>query len=449
MQNASPAQLLASLPEAERQAALDALPTETKAALAHHWPFWARPDQLIPAGDWTYWLILAGRGWGKTRTGAETVRQWIKTTDMVNLIGATVDDARDIMIEGESGILAICPDGERPEYRKSERKLIWPNGAISLIFTADEPERLRGKQHKALWADEMAAWRYAEAWDQAKFGLRLGNKPRAVITTTPRPVKNVTDLMNDRACHPTRGTTYDNRANLAATFFEEIVKRYEGTRLGRQELNAEILLDVPGALWSRETIKHLPLSAVPELKRVVVAVDPPASSNENSNECGIVAAGMAGNEDAYVLADRSGVMAPRDWATAAIKLFHEVQADVIVCEVNQGGDMVAEVIRSVNPSVPVKSVRATRGKYLRAEPIASLYARGTVYHTELFEALEDQMCTFTSDFDRGKNGSPDRLDALVWGLTELFPSLTVVEKKPAVPKLPQRGPAGARSWMAR
>ncbi len=398
--------MLALLPEAERQAAIDALPAETKAALAFHWPFWARQNQLEPEGQWTYWLILAGRGFGKTRTGAETVRKWVRTCDMVNLIGATVDDARDIMIEGESGILAICPDGERPDYRKSERKLIWPNGAVSLVFTADEPERLRGKQHKKLWADEMAAWRYQEAWDQAKFGLRLGDRPQAVITTTPRPVRNLVDLLNDRATVSTRGTTYENRSNLAPTFFQEIVKRYEGTRLGRQELNAELLLDVPGALWTREMIRHMPIKSIPPLNRIVVAIDPPATSQENSNECGIVAAGMAGTDSAYVLADRSAVMSPREWAVAAVNLYREMGADLIVAEVNQGGEMVEAVIRSVDPMVPFKAVRASRGKYIRAEPVSALYARGVVSHCEQFEALEDQMCTFTPDFDRNQNGSP-------------------------------------------
>lgn len=418
--------MLASLPERERQKAIDQLDPETRAYLAYYWRFWARPEQLQPEGDWTYWLILAGRGWGKTRTGAETVREWVKTCDMVNLIGATVDDARDIMIEGESGILAICPDDERPEYRKSERKLIWPNGATSLIFTADEPERLRGKQHKALWADEMAAWRYQEAWDQAKFGLRLGDRPRAVVTTTPRPVRNVTDLIKDRATFVTRGTTYDNRANLAPTFFAEIVKRYEGTRLGRQELNAELLLDVPGALWTRESIQHLPRTAAPLMQRIVVAIDPPATSQDNSNECGIVVCALGEDQQGYVLADRSGVMSPREWAVAAVTAYREFDADLIVAEVNQGGEMVENTVRSVAPNVSYKGVRASRGKYVRAEPISALYARGIVYHCGQFEAMEDQMCTFTPDFDRKINGSPDRLDALVWGMTELFPSFVAV-----------------------
>lgn len=424
MQNVSPAQFLASLPEAERAKALGQLPVETRADLAYHWPFWGRPDQIVPEGHWTYWLIMAGRGWGKTRTGAETVRQWVRSIDMVNLIGATVDDARDIMIEGESGILAICPDDERPEYKKSERKLVWPNGATSLIFTADEPERLRGKQHKALWADEMAAWRYQEAWDQAKFGLRLGDRPRAVITTTPRPVKNVTDLINDRATKVTRGTTYDNRANLAESFFAEIVKRYEGTRLGRQELNAELLLDVPGALWTRQMIHHMPKQSIPPLRRIVVAIDPPASSTDRSNECGLIAVGQGDDDNAYVLADRSAVMSPAEWAREAVLLYRELEADTIVAEVNQGGEMVEAVIRSEDPNVPYRAVRAARGKYIRAEPISALYARGVVYHTDQFEALEDQMCTFTPDFDRSRDGSPDRLDALVWAMTDLFPSLT-------------------------
>lgn len=414
--------MLASLPERERQKTIDGLSVEAQAELAHHWPFWARPEQLVPQGDWTYWLILAGRGWGKTRTGAETVREWVKSIDMVNLIGATVDDARDIMIEGESGILAVCPDDERPEYKKSERKLVWPNGATSLIFTADEPERLRGKQHKAIWADEMAAWRYQEAWDQAKFGLRLGDKPRAVVTTTPRPVRNVVELVNDNATFITRGTTYDNRLNLAPSFFEAIVKRYEGTRLGRQELQAELLLDVPGALWTRESIQHLPRSNAPLFERIVVGIDPAISSQDNSNETGIVVAGRGNDGNGYIIADRSGIMTPREWATAAVTAAREFQADCIVAEVNQGGDMVTQTIRSVDPNAHVKAVRASRGKYIRAEPISALYARGIVYHLGQFEALEDQMCTFTPDFDRSKEGSPDRLDAAVWAMTELFPS---------------------------
>jgi phage terminase large subunit-like protein len=419
----SPAHLLSQLDPDQRKAILDQFQLDDLATLAHYWEFWARPSQMMPEGDWTYWLILAGRGFGKTRTGAETVRQWARDCDLVNLIGATADDIRDIMVEGESGVLAVCPSDERPRYVKSERKLEWPNGSVSLLFSAQEPDRLRGKQHKKIWADEMASWPYAEAWDQAKFGLRLGERPQAIITTTPRPVKHITDLMNDQHCVTTRGTSYDNRENLAPTFFDEIVNRYQGTRLGRQELMAEILTDVPGALWSRDMISHLPRSSLPMLSRIVVAIDPPASSHENSNECGIVACGQEGDKAAYVLADRSGIMKPSEWAQRAVHLYKELQADCIVAEVNQGGEMVTEVLRAVDHTIHVKPVRASRGKYLRAEPIAALYARGLVQHSEFFEQLEDQMCNYTVDLDRKESGSPDRLDALVWAMTELFPSI--------------------------
>ncbi len=442
MQHVSPAQLLASLPEAQRNKHLASLSDAVKSQLLTDWGFWARPNQHIPKGDWSYWLIMAGRGFGKTRTGAETVRQWVKSVDMVNLIGATVDDARDIMIEGESGIMSICPEDERPDYKKSERKMIWPNGAVSLIFTADEPDRLRGKQHKALWADEMAAWRYQESWDQAKFGLRLGAVPRAVVTTTPRPVKNVVDLVNDSATIITRGTTYDNKDNLAPSFFNQIINKYEGTRLGRQELNAELLLDVPGALWNREIIQHIPRASMPPLKRVVVAIDPPCSSEEHSNECGIVSVGIGEDDYAYVLADKSAILSPGDWAKRALNIYREYEADCIVAEVNQGGEMVSAIIKSIDPNAPVKSVRASRGKYIRAEPISAIYEQGRVYHIEQFEALEDQMCTFTADSSRN-NGSPDRLDALVWAMTEIFPGMV-----DGSPEIDFNAGMGGGSWMS-
>jgi phage terminase large subunit-like protein len=240
--------LFRTLPQAEQIRRINDLTDEQAQALLYDWSWHGRPNRFSPAGNWTYWLILAGRGFGKTRTGAEKVREWVKKYPLVNLIGATADDARDIMIEGESGILAVCPKDERPTYLPSKRRLEWPNEARSLIFTADEPERLRGKQHMKLWGDEFAAWRYPEAWDQANFGLRLGDNPQAVITTTPKPTKQVKDLARDPLTVITTGTTYDNKTNLAPTFLQRIVKKYEGTRLGRQELNAEILEDNPGAL---------------------------------------------------------------------------------------------------------------------------------------------------------------------------------------------------------
>ncbi len=394
--------------------------TEEEAnALLYDWEFWARPEQLLPTDDWYIWLIMAGRGWGKTRTGAEAVRKWVKDYPLVNLIGATVDDARDIMIEGESGLLNICPDNERPDYKKNDRKLIWPNGAKSLIFTADEPERLRGKQHMALWADELASWRYVEeAWGHAMLGLRLGDKPLAVITTTPKPIKEIKELLKDPRVHVTRGTTYDNRANLAKDFYSKIITRYEGTRMGRQELNAEILDDNPDALWQRSKIDALRVREHPSLYTVVVAVDPEAANNETSAETGIIVVGCAKLADrihGYVLDDCSLKDTPAKWAAAAITAYHKHKANYIVAEVNNGGDMVEHTIHSVDPKVPVRQVRASRGKEVRAQPVSALYEKGLVHHVGTFTALEDQLCEWVPG-----DASPDRLDSLVWGITDLM-----------------------------
>jgi phage terminase large subunit-like protein len=307
--NQSPSDILASMTPEEQGEFINSLTEQQAEALLYQWSGWmARPAQEIPEGDWSYWLILAGRGFGKTRTGAETVREWVKTNQYVNLIGATSDDARDIMVEGESGILAICPPDERPVYKKHESKLEWPNGALSLIFTADKPDRLRGKQHCKLWADEIAAWRYMDAWDQAKFGLRLGDKPQAVITTTPRPLKLLKDIIEDDQSVVTRGSTYDNKANLAKPFFNSIITRYEGTRIGRQELNAELLDDVQGALWSRKSIDDHRKSpnALPDMERVVVSVDPSVTNHEGSDETGIICAGKGVDGEVYVWNDSSG-----------------------------------------------------------------------------------------------------------------------------------------------
>ena len=419
-----------ALPEAVRRDRLAELSDAEADVLLHDWEFWARPDQIPPDGSWTYWLILAGRGFGKTRTGAEWVRQEVQSTRFVNLIGATADDARDIMIEGESGILATCPQIERPDYKASQRKLVWPNGATSLIFTADEPERLRGKQHSALWADELAAWRYPESWAQAKFGLRLGERPRACITTTPKPSTLIRELMADPATRITRGTTYANRENLAPSFFSEIVKTYEGTRLGRQELNAEVLDDNPNALWQRAQIdatRWPPMPTDPDkrkeflaqFRRIVVAIDPATTSNEHSDETGIIVAGITRDEQMGVLADRSLLGTPDQWARAAVNAYKEFDADRIIAETNNGGDMVEAVIRQVDRSVSYRKVTATRGKTIRAEPVAALYEQGRAHHVGPFDPLEDQMTGYDpTDVQRVK--SPDRMDALVWAGTELF-----------------------------
>jgi phage terminase large subunit-like protein len=416
------------MPAIEQQKILDTLSEEQAEELLYQWAGWlARPSQELPEGIWSYWLILAGRGFGKTRTGAETVREWVKTNQYVNLIGATSDDARDIMVEGESGLLAICPKDERPYYKKHESKLEWPNGASSLIFTADKPDRLRGKQHCKLWADELAAWRYMEAWDQAKFGLRLGSNPQAIITTTPRPLKLLRDIMADPRAVVTRGSTYDNKANLAGSFFDSIITRYEGTRIGRQELNAELLDDIPGALWTRKDIDDHRKSpnTLPDMERVVVSVDPSVTNNEGSDETGIICAGKGVDGEAYVWADASGRMSPNKWGSTAVSLYKSEMADIIVAESNNGGDMVEDTIKSVDSNVNVKQVKASRGKVTRAEPIAALYEQGRVHHVGALDTLEDQMVSFTSDFDRKAQGySPDRVDALVWAITELFPSIT-------------------------
>ena len=418
------AESLASLPTAQRNKLLAGLDEKTHAYLQTEWRLWARPDQMLPAGAWTFWLILAGRGWGKTRTGAETVRAWAKTSRFVNLIGATADDARDIMIEGESGILAICPKGERPEYKKNDRKLIWPSGAISLIFTADEPDRLRGKQHEKLWCDELAAWRYPDSWDQAMFGLRLGSNPQAVVTTTPRPVKMVRSLVSDPDTYLTRGKTQDNRRNLAEKFVRTIIAKYEGTRLGRQELDGAILDDVPGALWARDQIDAHRRKAhdYPVLRRIVVAVDPPATSGEKADECGIVVAGLGEDGRGYVLADcTTQGQTPEQWAQEVVKAARAYDADRVVAEVNNGGEMVEAVLRQVAPNLPYRAVRASKGKFTRAEPISALYEQGRISHCGSFARLEDQMCEFTQDFDAKAMGySPDRVDALVWVFTELM-----------------------------
>lgn len=389
-----------------------------KLALAWSWRQTARPSQLLPDGKWTYWLIMAGRGFGKTRTGAETAREWVKQGfRYVNLIGATADDARDIMVQGESGILAVCPPWDRPDYKPSQRKLLWPNGAESLIFTADEPERLRGKQHEKLWADEVGAWRYADAWDQAKFGLRLGANPQAVITTTPRPTRLVRELIADEATHITRGQTYDNREHLAPSFFDAILKRYEGTRIGRQEIAGELLDDNPGALFKRADIDAGREREAPTLTRVVVAIDPAVTSNEDSDETGIVVAGVDALGEPHVIADLSERNTPDGWARTAVKAYADYKADRIIAETNNGGDMVGSVIRSVDRNVSFRAVTASRGKAIRAEPVAALYEQHKVHHVGSFPALEDQMCEWNPADASAK--SPDRMDALVWAVTEL------------------------------
>lgn len=430
----SPAQLLASLSEAERKAKLESLTQEQIAALRWHWPFWARPDQLPPEGDdWVTWLILAGRGWGKTRTGAETIRSWVMSGKYkrIALVGETTADVRGVMVDGESGLLNIGPKDERPEYFPSLRQLKWPNGAIATTYNATEPDQLRGPQHDAAWCDEIAKWKYIqETWDQLQFGLRLGDRPRQILTTTPRPLPLLKKMLLDPYTKVTKGKTLDNKDNLAETFMHQIEERFGGTRLGRQELDGEILDDIPGALWQRSLIDQNRVTEVPvDMERVIVAVDPAASSEEGSDENGIVVVGLARDKDGYargyVLEDASLRGSPEEWAKKAVFMYRKWSADKIVAEKNQGGEMVASVIKAVDRSLMPKLVHASRGKIIRAEPISALYEQNRIHHVGRFDQLEDQMCTFSVDNIRANGmGSPDRVDALVWGLTELFDKLT-------------------------
>ena len=394
-------------------------------ALENSWPAIARPNQLPPPGDWQIWLLLAGRGFGKTRTLAEWVCHQTASgqAGRIALVTATAADARDVLVEGESGILAVAPPWFRPVYESSKRRLTWPNGAMATTFSAEEPERLRGPQHDAAVCDELGAWSHPETWDMLQFGLRLGGNPRCLVATTPRPIKLIRELLarEGRDVAVTRGSTYENRANLAAGFFDQVIRKYEGTRLGRQELNAELLEDTPGALWSHGIIEAARQAAAPNLARIVVAIDPAASSGEDADETGIVIVGRDNQGHGYVLADASGKHQPIEWAKIAIAAYRAHHADRIVAERNNGGAMVEATIRMVDNNLPVTTVWASHGKVARAEPVSALYEQGRVHHIGTFPQLEDQMCAFTTDFDRARAGySPDRVDALVWALTELL-----------------------------
>jgi phage terminase large subunit-like protein len=402
--------------------------------LHHDWQLWARDDQLPPPlshgkRPWTIWLILGGRGAGKTRAGAEWVRGLAlgippfadRPVERIALVGESLTDARAVMVDGPSGLLAVHPAAERPTYNATRRELTWPNGSVAQLFSAEDPESLRGPQFGAAWADELAKWRYADAaWDMLQFCLRLGDRPRQVVTTTPRPIPLLKRLMADPSVAISRARTEENAANLAPSFLDAIVGRYQGTRLGRQELDGELIEDRPDALWQREFIESARIAEAPPLAEIVVAIDPPVTSGPRADACGIVAAGRAADGRAYVLADATvqGVQ-PLDWALAAVELYESLQADCIVAEVNQGGELVAEMLRQVAPNIPLHTVRATRGKYLRAGPVAALYSRGLVFHAGIWPELEDQMCDLGRD-GLSNGASPDRLDALVWALTELM-----------------------------
>jgi phage terminase large subunit-like protein len=396
--------------------------------------------------------VLAGRGFGKTRMGSEWIRENVCGSSplgagpsgwhRVALVAETAADARDVMVLGDSGILACHPKDHRPDWSPTNRCLTWPNGSKAWVYNATEPDQLRGPQHHAAWVDELAKFRYMqETWDQLQFGLRLGLHPQALVTTTPRPLPLIKRLMADPDTAVTRGSTLDNQANLAANTVKQLYERYGGTRLGRQELEGEILGDIPGALWNRESIDAGRLVEPPkDLERVFVAVDPAVSNNEGSDEHGIVVVGLARDKDGYargyVLEDGTCRGAPEDWARRAVSLYRSWSADKIIAEKNQGGDMVLSTLKAVDRSVPVELVHASRGKVVRAEPISALYEQGRVHHCGRFDLLEDQMCMFSIDNIRSaSNGSPDRVDALVWGLTKIFDKITgrrMVKEDPSV-----------------
>jgi phage terminase large subunit-like protein len=422
--------LLKGVPPERMKAVISSLPPSVAEQISKDWWFVARDAQLPPPGNWTYWTVLAGRGFGKTRTGTE----WVKETARNNpgtvghLVAPTAGDIERVMLYGPAGLITMAPDDFRPRYIGSKNKLIWPNGTVAFTFSAEEPERLRGPQCHWAWCDELAAWkRLMETWDQLQFGYRLVPTLGCVVTTTPRPLPVIKELVGKFKAQGfavvTGGSTYDNKANLSEKFFREVVSKYEGTRLGRQELEAAILDDVPGALWTLTQIDGTRLpEATCDFERVVVAVDPPASSGEDADECGIVVAARGADKRGYVLADCSSHKeTPQQWAARAVKAYHEYKADRIVAEANNGGEMVSAVILQVDPKVPVKLVHASRGKVTRAEPVSALYEQGRVSHVGTFAKLEDQMSAFTLDFDKKKMGySPDRVDSLVWALTELM-----------------------------
>jgi phage terminase large subunit-like protein len=419
------------LPDEQRRRLLDDLSDDEADDLEHDWRFWARADQLPPPGDWRTWLILAGRGWGKTRTGAEWVRAEVEAgrRGRLALIGATAADVRDVMIEGESGIMATARPSFRPVYEPSKRRVTWPNGAIATAYSADEPDRLRGPQHDGAWPDELAAWRYPEALDMLMFGLRLGPDPRSVVTTTPRPTKLIRELIAASTTAVTTGSTYDNLENLAPAFAEQIIRKYEGTRLGRQELLAEILTDVPGALWTYAMLEDR--RPAPDCSRIVVAIDPSGGSDSENDAQGIGVAGLGVDDRGYVLADRTCKLSPDGWGRRAVQAYIDHAADLIVYEKNFGGDMVEAVIqtaaRAMRVVVKTKAVVASRGKRVRAEPVAALYEQQRVSHCEVFPELEEELTTWTPE----SGTSPNRMDWLVWALTELMipteaPSLGLV-----------------------
>jgi len=397
------------------------LSNEEKLNFLYNWRLWARFKQLPPKGNWFGWLLRSGRGYGKTRSGAEWVIDRAKEGfKRIALIGQTKADVRDAMIEvGESSILQISHPRFTPNYEPSKRRLTWPNGSIAISYSGDEPDQLRGEQHDTVWIDELSKFKYPQlTWDNMEFGLRIGPNPQVVITTTPRPIPIIKDLINDPDIKDVRGNSYENIDNLSEKYINRVIKKYEGTRLGRQEIYGHILEDNPNALWTRKIIEKNRRNKAPKLIRVAIAIDPQATDNIMSSETGIIGGGLSEDRHVWILEDATVKGSPDKWGNAAVTVYHKLEADRIIGEVNNGGDMVEHVIKSIESNVPFKSVRASRGKYIRAEPVSALYEQGKVHHVGNFSDLEDQLCEWVSG-----DKSPDRLDALVWLIYELMPDM--------------------------
>lgn len=428
MNERSLAERLAAMPAAAARRYIDGMTDAAAAGLAHHWQFWARPGQIAPDGDWRIWLIMAGRGFGKTRAGAEWVRGIGEALPdaRIALVAANLAEARSVMVEGQSGLLAIAPDIMRPRWEPSLRRLRWPGGAQATLFSAAEPESLRGPEHSHVWCDEIAKWdnssgRAMAAWDNLQLGLRVGALPQIAATTTPRAVPLVRHLLADPAVVISRGSSHANRANLPPAFLAAVERHYGGTALGRQELDGELLDDIEGALWNRSLIEACRVRwSAQGFARVVIGVDPPAGSSGDA--CGIIVAATLEDGRAAVLADCSVQGAsPEGWARAVARASEQWNADRIIAEANQGGEMVGAVLHASNIALPVRLVHASRGKVARAEPVAALYEAGRVIHCGTFARLEDEMCGLMTGGDyQGPGRSPDRADALVWALTELM-----------------------------
>jgi phage terminase large subunit-like protein len=430
------AEKLALLSEEARTAMLAQFSDEEWDALEYDWNFWSRPSQQAPLGNWLGWLIMTGRGWGKNRTAAEFCVGEIRAnrSSRSGFIARTGPDMRDVVIEGESGIMRICPPDFRPLWEPSKRRLSWPNGAITHTYSADEPDVLRGPQHDLIWGDELAAWKFREAWTNAMFGLRMGLNPRWIATTTPKVTPLMKSLLLEAkpreqyenmsvgdqrgAIILSGGSTYENLANLAPAFIKEVIRRAEGTRIAKQEIYGKMLEDSPDALWKRQQLEDDRVIKAPPLRNVVVAVDPAASASEDSSETGIMVCGVDEAGHGYLIEDSTIKGKPEQWGAAAVAAFHKHQANRIIAETNNGGDMVISVIMAVDKMVPTKKITASRAKYTRAEPVAALYAQHIMHHVGYYAELEDQLCLWVPGEE-----SPDRLDALVWAFSDLLVDL--------------------------